>query len=96
MKVFDKETIRSIYNPQIKQLWQNSPDTFPDFLPTFDNNIKNTNEQWITSASDTIQKQLHTCPKLFGKERWRNESEHLLTTLLTKAPLLGLSKAMSQ
>ncbi|MBQ8592450.1 MAG: hypothetical protein IJ485_06880 [Lachnospiraceae bacterium] len=96
MKVFDKETIRSIYNPQIKQLWQTSPDTFPDFLPTFDNNIKNTNEQWITSASDTIQKQLHTCPKLFGKERWRNESEHLLTTLLTKAPLLGLSKAMSQ
>lgn len=96
MKVFDKEVIRSAYIPKIKQLWQNIPDTFPDFLPVIDTQTKIENEQWLLQASEAIQSQLHTCPKLFGKKRWRKETEQLLTKLLNEAPLLGLNKAMSE
>lgn len=95
MRVFDKHKIHSSYLADIKQLWLNTPDTFPDFLPVYDDAFKAANEQWIDSAARTMQKQLQSSPKLLGKKRWREETQRLILTLLNEAPVLALHQTMS-
>lgn len=94
MKIFDKQIILSDYGTDIKRLWQNVPDRFPDFLTTYDTASKSATETWITQTSETVQKQLQSCPKLLGRKRWREETQALFLKLFREAPILATDRAI--
>lgn len=93
----DKETLKDICYNDIRTLWLEAEDTFPDFLIEVSKETKHKNEEYIREISDALQKQFNKIPKLnFGRKRWIKKNENLIHTFLQEETVLGVHRTISE
>lgn len=97
MMSLELNTLKKIQLKKLKQQWISTSTDFPEFLAPFSATIKAENEDYMQSASATIQKQIKRYPRIpFCRNGWKNKTYDMMNTVLANEPVLGIHQVMSE
>ncbi|MDD3141687.1 MAG: hypothetical protein PHX08_22360, partial [Lachnospiraceae bacterium] len=97
MMSLELNTLKKNQLKKLKQQWISTSTDFPEFLAPFSATIKAENEDYMQSASATIQKQIKRYPRIpFCRNGWKNKTYDIINTVLANEPVLGIHQVMSE
>lgn len=97
VKLLEMLENKDYYLNIIKEKWQKADDSFPDFLPNITQEIRATNDEYVTEIAKSFQEQLKDLPRYnFGRRKWKKKTMPLINEVLYQEDLIGLHKVMDQ
>ncbi len=94
--IFNKEKIESICYHDIRKLWEQSLESFPDFLSPVSESKRSHNEAFLSSEIKTFQKLLKSYQNPFmPKSIWQRKWNKMMHTMLYQNPVLEISSTFS-
>lgn len=98
--IFHEKQLKGRLLAKVKEAWEASADTLPDFIQTVEEKEQEENEQRIMQSLCGVNEQIDAFPRFFwqvlGRKKWKRDTEMLLKDILRKEPLLDMEKAMPE
>ena len=94
--VFAKEKIESVCYNQIYELWNNSSDSFPEFLVSIPREKQLQNEKFLSDCMKHLKKLLNIRKRpIYIKSLWKKRWNKLIHHILFNESIIGISAAFS-
>lgn len=94
--VFAKEKIESVCYNQIYEIWNNSSDSFPEFLVSIPREKQLQNEKFLSDCMKHLKKLLNIRKRpIYIKSLWKKRWNKLIHHILFNESIIGISAAFS-
>lgn len=98
-KIFDKNYLLQL-SEKLKEVWQEAPETEPDFLEEYSKTVQEENAKRIDSMMEKGKAGLGEYPQSFfavrKRKKWKKHMEEMLEEVLWKEPLLDIGGVMTE
>jgi len=93
--LLDKNVIKERCFPRVKEKWEATGDSFPDFLHEVPRETRLQNEQYLKSVIGLFQQQFKDIPFLPNKrKKWQHKTRSMIDAVLKEETVLGVHLSM--
>lgn len=96
--IFHEKQLKGRLLTKVKEAWEASADTLPDFIQAVEEKERKENEKRIMQSLCRVNEQIDSFPRffwqVFGRKKWKRDTETLLKDILRTETLLDIEKTM--